>query len=71
MSISHELSSDITSALVDTLKSEGSTNPEHVAEIIRDFQSALLPLENGRHVQRARLKAREAAATQDSNSQKS
>lgn len=71
MSISHELSSDITSALVDTLKGEGSTNPEHVAEILRDFQSALLPLENGRHMQRARLKARGAAPAQDSNSRNS
>ena len=71
MSISHELSSDITSALIDTLKSGGSTDPVHVAEILRDFQSALLPLENGRHMQRARLKAREAASTQDPNSRKS
>jgi hypothetical protein len=71
MSISHELSSDITSALVDTLKSEGSTDPEHVAEILRDFQSALLPLENGRHLQRARQRARGAAPASDSDSQKS
>jgi hypothetical protein len=71
MSIAHELSSDITSALVDTLEREGSTNPVHVAEILRDFQSALSPLENERHIQRARIKARETTMTQESNSRKS
>jgi hypothetical protein len=70
MSIAHELSSDITTALVDTLKEKGASDPQKVAEIVLDFHLALRPLESAGQTHRTRHKSKAAAQVGDSNSKK-
>jgi hypothetical protein len=54
MGISNELSSDIATALLDPLKNEVAADPKQLVEIVRNFHSALQPLEAEAHRRRAR-----------------
>jgi len=54
MSISNELTSDLATELLDSLKNKVQADPRDLAEIVLDFHSALLPLEVDASRRRAR-----------------
>jgi hypothetical protein len=54
MSISNELSSDLATALLDSLKDEVEADPRDLAEIVLNFHTALRPLELKAQQRRAR-----------------